>query len=46
VPIKAAALHFSPAHPAVAAVIPGSSGPGRIADSGAVSEAAPLRGDN
>ena len=32
VPIKAAALHFSLAHPAVAAVIPGSSRPGRIAE--------------
>ena len=31
-PIKAAALHFSLAHPAVAAVIPGSSRPGRIAE--------------
>ena len=32
VPIKAAALHFSLAHPAVAAVIPGSSRPGRIVE--------------
>jgi D-threo-aldose 1-dehydrogenase len=30
VPIKAAALHFSLAHPASAAVIPGASKPGRI----------------
>jgi D-threo-aldose 1-dehydrogenase len=32
VPIKAAALHFSLAHPAVAAVVPGSSKPSRIAE--------------
>lgn len=32
VPIKAAALHFSLAHPAVAAVIPGSSRASRIAE--------------
>jgi D-threo-aldose 1-dehydrogenase len=32
VPIKAAALHFSLAHPAVAAVIPGASRPERIAE--------------
>ncbi len=32
VPIKAAALHFSLAHPAVAAVIPGSSRPSRITE--------------
>jgi len=32
VPIKAAALHFSLAHPAVAAVIPGSSRPSRIGE--------------
>jgi len=32
VPIKAAALQFSLAHPAVAAVVPGSSKPGRIAE--------------
>jgi len=32
VPIKAAALHFSLAHPAVAAVVPGSSRPSRIAE--------------
>ena len=30
IPIKAAALHFSLAHPASAAVIPGASKPGRI----------------
>jgi aryl-alcohol dehydrogenase-like predicted oxidoreductase len=30
--IKAAALQFSPAHPAVAAVIPGASRPERIAE--------------
>jgi len=38
VPIKAAALHFSLAHPAVAAVIPGSSRPGRIAEDVAAME--------
>ena len=32
VAIKAAALHFSLAHPAVAAVVPGSSKPSRIAE--------------
>ena len=32
VPIKAAALHFSLAHPAVAAIIPGSSRPSRITE--------------
>ena len=32
VPIKAAALHFSLAHPAVAAIVPGSSKPSRIAE--------------
>lgn len=32
VPVKAAALHFSLAHPAVAAVVPGSSKPSRIAE--------------
>lgn len=32
VPIKAAALHFSLAHPAAAAVIPGASRPERIAE--------------
>jgi D-threo-aldose 1-dehydrogenase len=32
VPIKAAALQFSLAHPAVAAVVPGSSRPARIAE--------------
>jgi D-threo-aldose 1-dehydrogenase len=32
VPIKAAALHFSLAHPAVAALVPGSSRPSRIAE--------------
>jgi len=32
VPIKAAALQFSLAHPAVAAVVPGSSKPSRIAE--------------
>lgn len=32
VPIKAAALQFSLAHPAVAAVVPGSSKPARIAE--------------
>ena len=32
VPIKAAALQFSLAHPAVAAVIPGASRPERIAE--------------
>jgi D-threo-aldose 1-dehydrogenase len=32
VPIKAAALHFSLAHPAVTAVVPGSSRPSRIAE--------------
>jgi D-threo-aldose 1-dehydrogenase len=31
-PIKAAALHFALAHPAVAAVVPGSSRPSRIAE--------------
>ena len=31
-PIKAAALHFSLAHPASAAVIPGASKPERIAE--------------
>ena len=31
-PVKAAALQFSLAHPAVAAVVPGSSRPGRIAE--------------
>ncbi|MGJ5131966.1 MULTISPECIES: hypothetical protein [unclassified Bradyrhizobium] len=30
IPIKAAALHFSLAHPASAAGIPGASKPGRI----------------
>jgi len=32
VPIKAAALQFSLAHPASAAIIPGASRPGRIAE--------------
>ncbi len=32
VPIKAAALHFSLAHPAVAAIVPGASKPARIAE--------------
>jgi D-threo-aldose 1-dehydrogenase len=32
IPIKAAALHFSLAHPASAAVIPGASKPERIAE--------------
>ena len=32
VPIKAAALHFSLAHPAVVAIVPGSSKPERIAE--------------
>lgn len=35
VPIKAAALHFSLAHPAVVAIVPGSSKPGRIAEDAA-----------
>ncbi|AKS34298.1 aldo/keto reductase [Mycolicibacterium goodii] len=38
VTIKAAALHFSMAHPAVAAVIPGSSKPSRIAEDVAAME--------
>ena len=32
VPIKAAALHFALAHPAVVSVIPGASRPERIAE--------------
>lgn len=32
VPIKAAALHFSLAHPAVVAIVPGASSPSRIAE--------------
>jgi D-threo-aldose 1-dehydrogenase len=32
IPVKAAALHFSLAHPASAAVIPGASKPERIAE--------------
>ena len=32
IPIKAAALHFSLAHPASAAIIPGASKPDRIAE--------------
>jgi D-threo-aldose 1-dehydrogenase len=32
IPIKSAALHFSLAHPATAAVIPGASRPERIAE--------------
>ncbi|MBI3227865.1 MAG: aldo/keto reductase [Mycolicibacterium cosmeticum] len=38
VPIKAAALHFSLAHPAVVAVVPGSSRPDRIAEDVAAME--------
>ncbi len=42
VSVKAAALQFSPAHPAVAAVIPGASRPGRTAeDVAALSEKIP-----
>ena len=42
VSVKAAALQFSLAHPAVAAVIPGASRPGRIAeDVAALSEKIP-----
>ncbi|WP_411885311.1 aldo/keto reductase [Polaromonas sp. YR568] len=42
VSLKAAALHFALAHPAVAAVIPGASQPGRIAeDHAALSESIP-----
>jgi D-threo-aldose 1-dehydrogenase len=40
VPLKAAALQFSLAHPAVAAVIPGASPPERIAEDHAAFEAA------
>jgi D-threo-aldose 1-dehydrogenase len=40
VDIRAAALQFSLAHPAVAAVIPGASRPSRIADNLALAEAA------
>ncbi len=39
VPVKAAALQFSLAHPASAAVIPGASRPGRIAEDRAAIEA-------
>ncbi|MDM0084397.1 aldo/keto reductase [Variovorax sp. J31P179] len=40
VPMKAAGLQFALAHPAVAAVIPGASRPGRIAEDRAALEAA------
>lgn len=40
VPMKAAGLQFAPAHPAVAAVIPGASRPGRMAKDRAALKAA------